>query len=275
MTDKFDWAGQAGDSWAAEWRRTDRSFGMLTERLLRRSREHDFNKVLDIGCGAGEISLAIARSRNHAKVVGVDISPRLIETARERGINHPNASFELADASQWMPEEGFAPDFLVSRHGVMFFEDPVAAFAHLSSIAAPGAALLFSCFRDLSANSFFTEIGKLLPRQEKAGDPKAPGPFAFADRQHVENILLQGGWHDISFESFDFGMIAGAGSDPIEDAVGYYTTIGPAARMMPMLADEERESFLDDLRGLLEQHCHDGIVLLRAAAWIVSARNGQ
>lgn len=271
MTDKFDWTGRAGDSWAAEWRRTDRSFGMLTERLLQLSREFEFGKVLDIGCGAGELSLAIARGRHQAKVIGVDISPRLIETARERGANLTNAEFALGDAAEWVPEGGFAPDMLVSRHGVMFFGDPPAAFSHLASIAADGARLLFSCFRTPAENPFFTEIGGLLPPGDTPPDPHAPGPFAFADADRVEAILSAGGWRDIAFEPFDFGMIAGGGADPIEDAIAYYSTIGPAARSLPELDEEQREAFLRDLRALLQRHCHDGIVVLRAAAWIVTA----
>src|SRR5690606_36416796 len=79
-----EWQGQTGQSWASEWRRTDRSFGMLTERLLQRSRDFGFSSALDIGCGAGELALAIGRGRPHCQVTGLDISPQLIEVARER-----------------------------------------------------------------------------------------------------------------------------------------------------------------------------------------------
>src|SRR5690554_3555364 len=85
-----EWVGRTGDSWAAEWRRTDRSFTMLTERLLQRSRDTVFESALDVGCGAGELSLAMARSRPDCRVVGVDISPPLVATARERGANRRN-----------------------------------------------------------------------------------------------------------------------------------------------------------------------------------------
>src|SRR5690606_32551346 len=143
-----EWLGQSGRSWAEQWRRTDRGFSMLTERLLRGTREFDFSSVLDIGCGAGELSLAIARGRPQCRVIGVDVSPPLIDAARERGAHHPDVTFELADAADWRPAEPFAPDLLVSRHGVMFFGDPVAAFTNLCDVAAPGASLLFSCFRE-------------------------------------------------------------------------------------------------------------------------------
>ena len=93
-----EWQGRTGQSWADEWRRTDRSFGMLTERLLQRTREFRFNEVVDVGCGAGELSLAVARGRPGVQVTGVDVSPPLVAAARERGENLANVAFEVADA---------------------------------------------------------------------------------------------------------------------------------------------------------------------------------
>jgi trans-aconitate methyltransferase len=178
MTDANEWLGRTGQSWAEQWRRTDRSFGPLTEHLLARTREFVFNSVLDVGCGAGELSLALARGRPHVAVTGLDIAPQLIEVARERGGNLANASFEAGDAAVWQPHEGFVPELLVSRHGVMFFDDPVAAFTHFAAIAAPGAGLLFSCFRDRSENPFFTEAA--LVRRVRSPSPTARMSPAFS-----------------------------------------------------------------------------------------------
>lgn len=272
MTDASEWRGRTGEGWAAEWRRTDRSFGPLTESLLVRTREFSCREALDIGCGAGELSLAIARGRPHCRVTGIDISPQLVAVARERGANHANVSFELADAADWSPGDGFAPDLLISRHGVMFFDDPVAAFTHLREIAAPDAGLLFSCFRAPSENPFFSEVGRLVPQAEPPGDPHAPGPFAFADPARVVAILDEAGWSGIFCDPLDFAMIAGAGEDPVEDAVAYFTTIGPAARAAREMGPDERERFRDRVRELARRNLHEGIVSLRAAAWIVSAR---
>ena len=268
-----EWLGQTGRSWAEQWRRTDRSFSVLTERLLRRTREFAFGSALDIGCGAGELSLAIGRGRPHCRVIGVDISPQLVDGARERGANHPNVSFELADAASWQPAEVFAPELLISRHGVMFFDDPVAAFAHLREIAAPGAGLLFSCFRGRHENPAFTEVACLLPEPPPPPDDlHAPGPFAFAERRHVEDILQRAGWTGVGFESFDFAMVVGAGADPVEDTLAYFATIGPAARAARELEESAREAFFDRVRDLASRHLREGIVSLRAAAWIVTAR---
>jgi len=272
MTDANEWRGRTGQSWAAEWRRTDRSFAPLTERLLARTREFVCDSVLDVGCGAGELALAIARGRRHARVIGLDIAPSLIDVARERGENLLNASFLVGDAATWEGAEEFAPDLLVSRHGVMFFDEPAAAFAHLAGLAAPGAGLLFSCFRDRAENPFFTEPARLLTNPEPPPPPGAPGPFAFADRAHVLTVLEAAGWAQVAFEPFDFAMVAGGGEDPIEDAVEYYSTIGPAARAASELGPDERARFLDRLRELVARNRYEAIVSLRAAVWIITAR---
>lgn len=274
MTSKQDWQGKSGEGWASEWRRTDRSFGGLTERLLARSREVPFRHALDIGCGAGELSLALARGHPHARVVGVDVSPQLVEAARERAQRLPNLEFELADAAHWHPADEFTPQLLISRHGVMFFDDPPAAFANLASFAADGAKLLFSCFRDRRENPFFTEIGACLPAPAEAPDPYEPGPFAFAEREHVTAILEDAGWGEIAFEPFDFAMIAGAGENPVEDAVDYFTRIGPAAVALREMPETARRETLAAIRAVAEENCRDGVVALRAACWLATARLG-
>lgn len=267
-----EWRGRTGDSWAAEWRRTDRSFNMLTDRLLQRSHEHALGSALDIGCGAGELSLALARRQPHSTVVGVDISPQLVAAAQQRADQLTNVSFELADAATWRPDEGFAPELLVSRHGVMFFADPVAAFANLREVAATGARLLFSCFRAWNDNPAFADVARLLPAPPPPPPSDAPGPFAFSDRQRVERILGGAGWSDIDFEPFDFAMTVGGGEDPVEDTVRYFAAIGPAARALHEMEEAARHDFAARVRELAERNLREGLVSLRAAAWIVSAR---
>lgn len=267
-----EWLGQTGRAWAAEWRRTDRSFSMLTGRLLERSREFGFESVLDIGCGAGELSLAIARGRPNCRAIGVDISADLVAVANERAADVHNISFELADAAAWRPSEPFLPELLVSRHGVMFFDDPAAAFANLRDLAAPGAALIFSCFRAWDRNPFMTEVVRLLPDPPPPPPPTAPGPFAFSDSVRVTAVLDEAGWGSITFEPYDFAMIVGAGADPVEDTLEYFATIGGAARAMREIDEGARSAFLDRVRELARANLREGIVSLRASAWIVTAR---
>jgi SAM-dependent methyltransferase len=209
------------------------------------------------------------------RVRGVDISTQLIEVARERAGNLLNVSFEVADAAQWQPADEFAPDLLVSRHGVMFFRDPEAAFANFAGLAAPHAGLVFSCFRDLGDNPFFAEVARLLPAPPMPGDPHEPGPFAFADAARVGAILDAAGWREVKFEPYDFAMVAGSGDDPVADAVGYFSRIGPAARALAELEPDERARFADRVHALAQRNLCDGIVSLRAAVWIVTGAKRQ
>jgi SAM-dependent methyltransferase len=273
MTNASDWTGRVGKSWAYEWQRTDRSFAPLTERLLEVAQGGAISRILDIGCGAGELTCRLAQAQPHARITGVDISEDLLAVARDRCAALDNVAIELADASRWTAPAGGAPDLLVSRHGVMFFDDPVSAFAHIAGQAAPGARLAFSCFRAVGENGWVRELAAALPPSDgPAGDPDAPGPFAFGRRERVEGILSQAGWRDIAFEAVDYPMVGGAGADAVEDGLSYFLRIGPAARAVALLEGDEKEETIARLRKVIVRHHADGVVALPSAAWIVTAR---
>ncbi len=272
MTTKLDWEGRVGRSWAHEWRRTDRSFGGLTDQLLGKASARAVRKALDVGCGAGELSMAMARGHSTAEVVGIDISPELIEVSRERAGYLPNLDFELGDAADWS-RPGFAPDLIMSRHGVMFFEQPVEAFTHLASIAAQDARLVFSCFRSFKENAWAERVVGCLPAGSFVEPNRfAPGPFAFADEAHVRGILSDAGWSEIAFEPIDYAFVAGTGEDALGDALDYFQSIGPAARAAAGLAPEEKARFVGNLGRYLRGKEEGGIIAMRAAAWIVTAK---
>ncbi|MCH2487656.1 MAG: class I SAM-dependent methyltransferase, partial [Erythrobacter sp.] len=271
MTGTSEWAGRVGGKWAQEWRRTDRSFGELTDRLLDSWTIGHFEHALDIGCGAGEIALALAAHDSDASVTGVDISADLLAVARQRGAACDNLLFHQADASKWQPR-GVAPDLLISRHGVMFFDDPTAAFHHLRTIATPNARLRFSCFRERAANEWVTLLQSALPSPPSPPDPKAPGPFAFGDQDRIRSILDNAGWSGIFIEPLDYAMIAGEGNAAVEEALAYFLQIGPAAGALADLFGAERERAVAALRSMLERHHTGERVALPAAAWIVTAR---
>ena len=265
-----EWLGQTGRSWAEQWRRTDRSFSVLTERLLRRTREFAFGSVLDIGCGAGELSLAIGRGRPHCRVIGVDISPQLVDGARERGANHPNVSFELADAASWQPAEVFAPELLISRHGVMFFDDPVAAFANLRSALRPGGSLRAIAWRSAAENPFQTTAERaaapflpyLPPR-----DPDAPGQFGFGDGDRVRRILEASGWREIAVEPIDIACTMTA-----SELETYFTRLGPVGGALPEADAGTRSRILDAVRPAFAPYVQGDTVRFTAACWQIGAR---
>lgn len=270
MTTTEDWTGKVGASWAENHRLTDRALSGLTERLLDTIRQFGGRYILDIGCGAGEVSLALARERPSSRVIGLDISPDLVAIARERGENHDNLEFVIADAQDWRAGE-FDPDLLVSRHGVMFFPDPVAAFANLLGGADRGATLCFSCFREPALNPWANDIANMFDRPQHAA-VDVPGPFAFADRAAVRAVLSQAGWENIEHREVDFAFVGGSGANALDDAVAFFSRIGPGAPALAERKGAEREAARLRLREWLARKQHGKLVALPAAAWIVTAQ---
>ena len=271
MTQINEWEGPVGRAWASEWERTDRSFAAMTPHLLRSIAALPGRAIVDIGCGAGEVSLAVADARPAARVLGIDISADLVATATIRSQGRANCVFALADATDWQPDRG-RPDLYFSRHGVMFFADPVAAFAHLAKVAADGARLCFSCFRSARDNEWASVMGELIGGGGLApGDPRAPGPFAFADREYVAGLLVCAGWGEVAFQPVDYRYLAGSGSDPVGDALGFFKRIGPAARALRELPEAERAPVIARIERFLSERSAHGEVAFPAAAWIVTA----
>src|SRR2546423_10023308 len=141
-------------------------------------------RVLDVGCGAGASSLDLAaRVGAGGHVLGVDISEPLISRARALAPQDTPALFQVADASSTeLPEGAF--DILFSRFGVMFFDDPTAAFAHMRRALKPGARVAFVCWRGMAENDWVRlpmgAMEGILPPTAPPG-PEGSGPFSFGD----------------------------------------------------------------------------------------------
>ncbi|UAK26157.1 class I SAM-dependent methyltransferase [Sphingomonas nostoxanthinifaciens] len=276
MTSGAEWATRVGDVWADEWRRTDRTFAGLAPALdaaIDAQVSQDSSTALDVGCGAGSTSLALARRWPGLTITGLDISQRLaaVATARAEADGLANARFVAGNAAAPPALDPF--DLIVSRHGVMFFDDPVAAFAALRAAARPGAALVFSCFRPTPLNPWVAELVECLTG--KAPTPPtgyAPSPFAFADRAFTLSILEAAGWCDADTTIVDYDYLAGEGDDPIADAVRTFSLIGPVASILAAADPAARGGMVDRLRAALEPYHADGRVALPAAAWIWTAR---
>lgn len=267
------WNSKVGETWTRFQEALDRSFTPLTGALLGLAAPADGEHVLDVGCGTGEISLAAAAAVGEdGTVLGLDISRDMLARARARAEELlSEAEFREADAASFAEEDGF--DLIVSRFGVMFFADPVAAFANLRARMAPGGRLVFACWqpaeRNLWATLPLTVLADLLPQQPPA-DPYAPGPFAFADPTRVGDILQNAGWQSVALHAFDFAMVTGEGDDPIAGALRFALRIGPAARAVAEAGIDMQARAL--LVPALAAHLRDGQVALPAACWLVEAR---
>lgn len=273
MLATIEWQGQTGEAWAEEWRRTDRTLAPLNEALLARALPFEGRRILDVGCGAGATSFAFADALPQAEVTGLDLSDALVAAAEARRDGRGNVRFVQGDAAAWAPDDG-PFDLIVSRHGVMFFDDPVAAFAHLHGLA-PGGRLLFSCFRAQAENEWMAAMRDLIARhapESLAAPPPAAGPFAFAEPARVEAVLRAAGFAPPVLEPFDFDFTVGAGPAPLNDAIGYFKRIGPLARLMAGMGEEARAAFLADLNEVAASRLRGEEITFRAAAWLVSSR---
>ena len=279
MTSGLDWSGRVGDVWAEQWRRTERSFTHLTAHLdaaiaavaPRRGR------ALDIGCGVGSTGLALRAARPELDVVGVDLSPEMLALAGTRAVDVEGRGgalrFVCGDAVSVAASEG-PFDLFVSRHGVMFFPDPVAAFTGLRAAASPGAAMVFSCFDERARNGFATLADEAVGHSPAPAAGYEPGPFAFADSHRVGAWLEQAGWALEVAARVDFEYVVGQGAAPIEDAVDFLSRIGPAARAMATAAPDERARIAAALHEGLSHHRTGDQVALPASAWIWRVRAG-
>lgn len=276
MTERDAWRARVGEVWAAEWRRTDRTFADMARSLdaailaVAPARGH----ALDIGCGAGATAAALAAARPQLSVLGVDLSSALVGVARvERG-PLPNLDFVVGDVMTAAADA--APvDLFVSRHGVMFFDDPVTGFAALRQAAAPDAALVFSCFAGRSDNEWVGIVDTVIGGPPVRNGDYAPGPFAFAEPAMVADILARAGWRDATPQRVDYRYYAGEGADDtaaLDDAASLFTRIGPAAPWLAGFAETERTAVRARLLEAFVPYCRDGRVVLGASAWIWTAR---
>lgn len=276
MLDVGEWTGHVGDVWAEEWRRTDRSLADLGTHLnaaILAALPDGRGTVADIGCGAGATTIAVATARSDIGVVGFDLSSALVAIARERTVTLPDVSFASGPVEKEISSfAGF--DLVMSRHGVMFFENPVDAIGRIRAATKRGGTLIFSCFREVARNAWASEmIAAIDGTSPFFGDGYVPGPFAFADPDFVSATLQAAGWTDVNMRSVPFIYRAGAGADPIDDAVYFLCRIGPGARALRSADPDERPRIVKAIRDVCARHLLGNAVDFPATAWIWTARN--
>ncbi|WP_298091205.1 trans-aconitate 2-methyltransferase [uncultured Sphingomonas sp.] len=276
MTGRSEWQTRVGQVWAQEWRRTDRALGGVAERLNAaiEACAPRSGHAVDVGCGAGSTTLALAAMRPDLRVTGLDLSPDLLGAARMRGEGHGNVAFAQGDALAILP--ALEPlDMIVSRHGVMFFDDPLAAFARMRAAMRPGAALVFSCFRARAENDWAVALDAAVGAASSVSPDYTPGPFGLADHGFTRDLLGRAGWTNIRAAPHDVAYRVGGGGDPVEDALGFFARIGPAATPLANADPGERSALETRLRSLLGSRVVDGAIDFTAAIWIWTATAGE
>lgn len=277
MNKNPQWATQGGDAWAARWEQTDRALSGLSPSLLSAmlaAAPSDGLRGLDVGCGPGSTTLDLVAARPDATLVACDVSPSLAEVARQRLEGFPQVDVVLGDAQAVAVERG-PFDLLYSRHGVMFFPDPVAAFAGLRRATCKGGAIVFSCFRSFDANSWASALASAAAGRRLPPPGREPSGFAFAEPAYVEQIFAESGWTAARAQAVDFPYFAGGGDGAVEEALSFLSAIGPAARTVEELPASEKEAGVMRMREVIESHFHEGKVEFDAAVWIWTARAGD
>lgn len=272
------WSSSGAIVWVRHRRLFDAELAPFAEAVVDTIAPAPGDRVLDIGCGTGTL-LELATGRG-ATGLGIDISPAMIEAAAERV---PTASFRVGDAqTDDLVGIGALFDAAVSRFGVMFFEDPVAAFTNVRRAVRVDGRLAFTCWRSPAENAIFTlGTSVLLDAIDSRPDPPAPdapGPHSFADPDRVRELLAEAGWSGIAVEPFDAVCDYGIdGSDGVEERLTMI--LGTSAGLFARRALEESgrgdewEGLLDEVRAELRRNLVDGRVQFVGATWLVTAYN--
>lgn len=270
------WADEAGPEWVANQEVFDHLLEPFGRAALAGLGLQPGESVLDVGCGFGTTSIEAAEIVGAGgRVVGVDIAPAMVERAalraEMRGLDA--VSFLVADAQ--VHRFTRPVDTIVSRFGVMFFDDPVAAFANLHSVVRPGGRLSFVCWQSPEVNPWITAPVRAwapyLPEPPTPLAPGAPGPFAFADDARVTSILSTAGWHDVALTpvSDDARMGGGRG---VDGALAQALATSTGRTLRSALPPERLDAAMDDLRALFAERLVGQDVVFPAAAWLVTAR---
>ncbi len=273
------WNGEAGKRWAQDDDIMARLLLPFSQALLEHASLQDCRSALDVGCGGGSQSLMLAqRLGAGARVLGVDISAPMLDVARARitaaGDTCAELDFLEADAAS----HRFTPgdfDLLFSRFGVMFFDDPQAAFANLRNALAAGGRLAFCCWQAMKSNDWTriplqAALAHLPPPEPPP--PNAPGPFAFADPERVESILGGAGFTDISLQPFTTTLRISE-APTLADAVQELARIGPVSRLLQGQEQGVLDKVFPAMESALLPYYNKGVLQLPGAVWLVTARN--
>ena len=260
------WNGAMGDGWVAVEAYIDRIMSPMTEVALARLAPKAGERIIDVGCGCGGTSRAIAASG--AKVWGVDISEKMITQAKLNAKGVGNVLFSVVDAAHAEYTDDY--DAIFSRYGVMFFADPVAAFRNLRNGLVSGGRLVYLCWQSPSLNPWIaTGIAALTPYMDgPPTDPNAPGGFSMADPSRSAGILRDAGFTSVEVEPLVVQLALG---DGVDDILRFHETVGPLSNLMTQLDQGQAAEAKEAVRSAYEAQLGPGGLKLKAATWLVTA----
>lgn len=265
------WNADAGQSWVRQADRVDRQLAEPGLRVLERVDPGSGDRTLDVGCGTGGLAIEFAGRSPEGEVVGIDLSRPMIELARRRAAARSldRLRFEVADA-QVHAFDGEPFDHVVSRFGVMFFDDPVAAFRNLSTALRPGGRLTFVCWRGHDENPWLTVPRDAAARHIEFPEPDGPGPTRFSDADELRELLGAAALRDVDLAPVDGELLLG-GARTLDEAVEFSFDIGIAATELRAASPTVRAAVADSMREALAPHLGEHGVAMPYGAWLVSA----
>ena len=271
-----DWAGEMGLKWLASLSLFEEMIAPVGDALLARANYQAGETVIDLGCGGGATTLAIALAvAPSGRVMGVDISPDLIAAAQKRGLESgaTNIEFTCADASAvQLPDAPY--DRLFSRFGSMFFDDPVSAFSNLHGLVRKGGRIDLAVWGPPRDNLWMMEMMGVVRNHVEVPPavPRAPGPFAFEDLEYLGEILNCSGFTDVDVSAYEgLQPVGGVGATP-EKAVEFAFASMAVGRLLSDKGDAIFAAASKELTEVFAEHHVPGKgVLMQGKAWLVSA----
>jgi SAM-dependent methyltransferase len=265
------WDEEVAQRWIAVEEAMDRALGPFGEAALARAEPRPGEHMIDVGCGCGATTIALADVAGRAgRVLGVDIAAPMLARASQRVANRRQVELVEADAATFPFDVDH--DLVFSRFGVMFFRDPEAAFRNLARSLRHGGRMAFVCWRRFEENPWlnaaFATLRELVP--DAAPPPvDGPGPCALADPDRTTRLLGAAGFEQISLHPIDLPVCLGP---DVPSAVQLATNTGPVGRALPAADEGTRAAVRGRLGALFSRHLGPEGVFLPGAAWVVVAR---
>ena len=263
------WDGATGDIWTDNADLFDAGVARYLKPFLDAAGIEPTTHVLDVGCGNGLTTREAARLASAGSVTGVDLSTRMLDQARRRAAADGLANVSFVQADVQIADLGEARyDRVISRNGVMFFGDPVAAFANLARALKPGGRMVLLVWQPMSENPWFTAfreavaVGRELPMPP----PEGPGPFALGDPDRVRALLTAAGFGEPDLVGIREPMYYGP---DVARAEQYVQAV--LGGLLTELDDAARAEAEAGLRATLEEHLGPEGVTYPSAMWIVTA----
>jgi SAM-dependent methyltransferase len=265
---------QEGEFWVRDADRFDALNGEFGIAMLEAARLRPGERVLDVGCGNGETTLQAGEHvAPGGTAVGVDISAPMLAYARRRAGRSAvdNVQFVEADAQTHEFELGEF-DAVTSRFGTMFFQDPVAAFTNLGRAVGSGGRLSIVCWQDVLKSEWTAVIGGAAAAHlgfPNFGPPGAPGPYAFGDRDRLEQTVASAGFGDINIEAITRPMRMG---DGVDDVIRFFTSLDIVREWFHDKPEDKVAQAIDAVRKAIAPHAGPHGVVMSGAAWLLTAR---